>query len=128
MLDPHLTKPQGEELAAMQAATVPGMAFWAGSGPAGRTCRECVHWCSGKVARRHTKRSAAVKHSGVKAGSLLDQKCNKFARLSYDKEGDAFNNATPACKYFEENATPPEPLMVWKGKKGWQPIETPAAS
>jgi len=37
----HLTQPNAE-LGRQIAATPSGMAFWAGTGPANTTCRECV--------------------------------------------------------------------------------------
>lgn len=123
MLDPHLTKPQGEELAAMQAATVPGMAFWAGSGPAGRTCRECVHWSASGRYIRHRKGNKAKRPEG----SLKDQRCDKYARLSYGREGDKLGYHTPACRYFEALSEDRPAMMRWAGKHGWQPIDTPAA-
>lgn len=40
-LSAHLTQPNAD-LGAKIAATPSGMAFWAGTGPANTTCRECL--------------------------------------------------------------------------------------
>jgi hypothetical protein len=39
----YLTEPN-PELAALVKATPPGMAHWAGTGPAGKVCRDCAAW------------------------------------------------------------------------------------
>ena len=56
-----------------------GMAHWAGSGPALRTCRDCVYF------------STKARKKG---------RCGKFAQMM-KKNGPKFGGYMPACKYFE---------------------------
>ncbi len=58
------------------ALTPPGMAFWADTGPVGKTCRDCVHY--------HQKQG----------------RCLKYQQLMGCK-GKRFRADTPSCKYFE---------------------------
>jgi hypothetical protein len=47
-----LTQGHSPEDAARIAATHPGQAHWAGSGPPGRTCHECIeHWGAPRIWR-----------------------------------------------------------------------------
>jgi len=90
-----LTKPQGEDMALKQSATVPGMAFWAMTGPEGVTCRECVFWGWTKKFRRD------------RWGHLAPRLCSKYIRMSGGKKGDGVPHDAYACKYFEKNPKPP---------------------
>ena len=62
----------------------PGMAYFAGTGPAGKTCGECIH--------RGYRRNAhdVKKHYG----------CRQFRSLT-GKNGPAVESWWYACKYFE---------------------------
>jgi hypothetical protein len=55
--DPRLTNPFAPEIATSIAQSFGGMAHFAGTGPDGRTCRECDAWCKGakKFAREEIK-------------------------------------------------------------------------
>ncbi len=100
MLNKHLTKPQGEEMASLQEKTKPGMAFWSGSGPLGKTCRECVNWGWSKHFRRDPW------------GELRPRMCSKFIRLTGGQKGDGVPHHVEACKYFEERPSSPEPVKA----------------
>ena len=74
-----------------QKGTQPGMAFWAGTGPAGQTCGDCVfkgYWAT------------KVNKSGTPVGSRRSKGCAKFRDLT-GTHGPAINQYLPACKYFE---------------------------
>lgn len=82
----HLTEPN-IDLASKRKRTPPGMAFWAGTGPAGATCRGCEKWDSlGYYAD---------------CGLLKDSPCAKYRSMMNGTQGDKLPHFTPACKYFE---------------------------
>lgn len=83
---PHLTEPDAD-LAEKRRRTKPGMAFWAGTGPAGKTCRGCKNWHS----------------DGYLVASLLlkDSICDKFKSMMNGEAGPALPHYTISCKYFE---------------------------
>jgi hypothetical protein len=95
-LKPHLTSVNpGHD--AMVAKTPPGMAHWAGTGPAGTTCRECVHYqFSGYKSKR----------GGITGGTLKLGICNKYLSMM-KSNGAKVPFETPSCKYFELNKQPP---------------------
>jgi len=81
-------------------ATVPGMAHFAKSGPAGKTCRECFHWDGcGEGDGYHSI-------NGRYRGALKPRACNKYRELM-GATGNAIPHQTAACKYFEVNDDPP---------------------
>jgi len=92
-----LTKAFGE-VDALAARTPPGMAFWAGTGPKGRTCRECLHY---SVEGRYG--TPGGDHA---RGELTLGRCAKYSRTKR-LDGPKFRHSTPVCKYFEENPLPP---------------------
>jgi len=96
LLTPYLTRPQGEALASQQAATVPGMAFWAMTGPEGETCRTCKFWGVSSRFRRNPE------------GYLLPRRCMMFTRLSHGAIGAGIPDAQAACKYFKAREKAPE--------------------
>lgn len=107
----HLTQPD-RELGEKITATPDGMAFWAGSGPAGKTCRQCSHWDGGD--------------RNQDSGELNDARCNQYARMMraallienvphYD-----IPRQTAACKYFQENPRPPIDVEVTDFNGGWR--------
>ena len=78
-------------------ATYAGMASWAGAGPAGTTCRECLFWTgcgrnAGYVAKWRT---------------LIARPCAKHRALMNDKIGEAVPHDAPSCRFFEANPNPP---------------------
>lgn len=81
----HLTEPD-QDLAEKRRRTPPGMAFWAGTGPAGATCRGCQFWLSdGYLAD---------------CGLLKDSICGKYRSMMNGEAGAKLSHYTPACKYF----------------------------
>ena len=81
-----------------------GMAHFAGTGPAGRTCRECVFWA----------RQGGVKTSFARlGGELLPRRCRKFRKLTM---GRVVNTGVPhqaeACRHFEANQCAPPVTVV----------------
>jgi hypothetical protein len=96
-LSAHLTQPD-VILARAIRETPAGMAHWAGSGPDGRTCRECA-------AFDHQKSYYAKK--GLGGGLLKPAKCRKFATMT-GQSGGRIPFETRACKYFDlAEAVPP---------------------
>lgn len=83
----------------MARQSFPGMAHFAGTGPHGSTCRECIFWAHGE----HDYRSKNGKYHGL----ILPASCNKYRRLTQNI-GDKIPDDARACKYFEANANPPE--------------------
>lgn len=82
--------------------TPSGMAHWLGTGPAGRTCRECEffkwHGRYASSGGSHTK------------GELKPAKCKKYKDLMR-QWGDPLKHHLRACKYFEETASPPNAVV-----------------
>lgn len=67
---------------------LPGMAFFAGTGPYGKTCGHCVH-------RGYYKEN--------RAGDLKrTSACEKFRKLAGGEHGPPVKKRYPACKYFQE--------------------------
>lgn len=69
---------------------IPGMAFFAGTGPFGETCKGCAH-------RGYYKQSETGKTYRV-------NKCAVFKRLSGGRHGADIKASYSACKYFELRA------------------------
>lgn len=90
-LSSHLTQPNAH-LGRLIAATPPGMAFWAGTGPASITCRECAFF---------DHQNSYYATGGGHGGMLKPARCKKFAQLT-QKLGDKISHDTRACKYFEQ--------------------------
>lgn len=75
-----------------------GQAYWGGTGPDGKTCRECSQWQS------HGYKSLANKAA---AGILKDGPCVQFKKLTGGHAGPKFPHYARACKYFVEDFNPP---------------------
>jgi hypothetical protein len=88
-----LTTGYTPELAAMMRATVPGMAHWSGSGPAGKTCGQCAHLGYWEQVRNSAGSSVGSRHR--------DGGCGKFFALT-SKRGAVVPPSTRACRHFEE--------------------------
>lgn len=95
----HLTRPD-KDLADKANATDPGMAHFAGTGPAGKTCRECLQWTGCGASGYYSK-------TGGKGGAIKPRACAKFRDLMRGQVGPAVGHWLRACKYFELNETPP---------------------
>lgn len=96
----NLFEPPG--LIEKKRATVPGMASWGGEGPAGTTCRECMHWKfearNGYFAASHETRPRSIK----------DHRCDKAVRMLQQPLAPKIHHGQPSCKYFERNNAPPD--------------------
>jgi hypothetical protein len=79
----HLTEPD-LDFARKRKDTFEGMAFWASTGPAGKTCRGCMHW----------------KSDGYSP-------CGKYKSLMHGQDGGRVPHYAKSCKYFLETSTPP---------------------
>jgi len=88
---PNLTTGFAAELADNIRWTHSGQAFWAGTGPAGATCGDCIFWGYSQVIR-----SA----DGNAVGTKKSCGCAKFHQLT-GKHGPAIPDSALACKYFE---------------------------
>lgn len=76
-----------------------GQAHLAGSGPAGRTCRECLLWAfDGYHATGGLNRVA---------GALKPATCGKYRELMR-RAGKAIPHHAKACRHFQENPQPPK--------------------
>ena len=96
----HLTgTPQERDFAIAVANTPPGMAFTAGSGPQGKHCHACIFW--------EHKEGDYFAPSGKHGGEIKPATCAKYRRLTAGQTGAPVEHWSDACKYFEENPTPP---------------------
>ncbi len=77
-----------------QRITEPGMAYFAGSGPQGKHCRDCVF--------RGYVRPITDKY-GIVLKTIKSGGCGKFHKLS-GVHGPAISGRLQACKYFEAKA------------------------
>jgi hypothetical protein len=83
----HLTA--ATELERQMAATHVGMPHWAGSGPAGATCDDCVFFKRADLGR-----------------SRLDGKCQKrLPGIKKPTTVDPYPASTAACRYLERRMT-----------------------
>jgi hypothetical protein len=96
----HLTNPN-PDLEQLRRRTVPGMAHFAGTGPKGKTCRECSEWTGcGKEAGYYAPKGA---HGGL----IKPRSCDKYRELMRGDIGEPIPPDTMACKYFDPAIAPP---------------------
>lgn len=93
---------------AARARTYPGMAYFAGSGPNIKTCRQCVFWTNcgadpGYYARK-----------GMYGGTIKPRACAKHKEMMGGQMGNPVPHDAHACKYFEETQAVP-PLVAKAG-------------
>lgn len=93
--------PLTEDKRQERALTFPGMASWGGSGPKGKTCRECEHWL----------------HKGgyYATGVIFPAVCRKAKALMV--KATSVPDFASACKFFLENPNPPERFRSDKDRK-----------
>lgn len=85
LLAPHLTNPHGDLI----AKSVIGMAHFAGTGPAGSTCRACAYWGCGKTFKRD------------EVGELCPRRCKKFSELlAVATCATGVPHDTPSCRHY----------------------------
>lgn len=83
-----------------RAMTWPGQAHFAGTGPHGKTCRQCEYWSGCGV------ESGYHPQFGKFRGELKKRPCERHAALM-NKVGPGVPHDAPACKHFVENTSPP---------------------
>lgn len=116
-----LTRAHDPKTAALIEASRPGMAHFAGTGPEGRTCRECIHWSRKWKDIDHDE---SIKSGDFKRdfGVLKPRRCRKFWRMTNHQRGKGLPHGTASCRHFDENPDPPPvskepPQMSRKIKK-----------
>jgi hypothetical protein len=83
---PYRTEPD-PELERLVEATPPGMAHWAGTGPAGTTCVECRSY-------------GYDPELGGIVGLVHPHSCRRLFQMT-GRPGPAFSPWTPSCKHFQ---------------------------
>ena len=78
----YLTEPN-HDLARMRHDTIPGMAHWAGSGPKGQICGNCIHLT-------------------LLGGRKILHRCSKYTQLMGRQGPKDIPDDTPACRHFEK--------------------------
>lgn len=119
------------DLAELARETPPGMAGICGTGPRGKTCRECAFWGGNRIEMTAKQLENVVKKLAnvelVQAGSMVlvpwhirrrydeagpvRQACMKYRQIRRaQKDGEAHSrrvpHATPACSMFVEYGDP----------------------
>lgn len=76
---------------------VPGMAYFAGTGPFARTCGECIHrgYSRQSTTGRWDEATQQMMHRSYRV-----QGCAEFKRLA-GHHGPAVDSDNEACKYFK---------------------------
>ena len=90
----HLTKAHAPDMQAKIDCTPAGMAHWAGTGPAGETCRRCLEMYDDEHPPKY------------EGGLITGRRCRKRSRLS-GAGSNAMPASTPACIYFKLNEKAP---------------------
>lgn len=101
----HLTPAPADALA---RASHPGMAYFANTGPAGATCRECIFW--GAVFNPSRQYDYTSK-TGIKGGEIKPHACERYRQLMNGQIGPRVPQDARACKYFEANDKAPERFL-----------------
>jgi len=78
---------------------IPGMAYFAGTGPDGKTCGDCKHRGLTRESRKATY-SEKIKEFVHK--TYRTTQCKVFKRLNGGVHGTPVQKDYPACKYFEQ--------------------------
>jgi len=79
---------------------IPGMAFFAGTGPDGKTCGACKHR---GLTRRSQKATYSEQAKDFVHKTYRTTQCAMFKKLA-GTHGSAVKKDYPACKYFEPRA------------------------
>lgn len=85
------------------AATQPGMAYFADTGPFGATCGGCAFKNYTRLSSRETfnARNGEFYHKSYRVSG-----CRKFYEMT-GKHGPEVEAVTHACRYFDEKNRPP---------------------
>jgi hypothetical protein len=78
--------------------TAPGMAYFAGSGPAGKTCGDCKYWT---YYRQKKKGRFSTRTGQEEYPTYRWAGCAKFRDLT-GQVGPQIDDRLHACKYFEQ--------------------------
>lgn len=76
----------------------PGMAFFCGTGPAGKTCGDCIHRGYKREGRKGTW-SEKLQQEVYRNYQV--QKCAVFKKMA-GKHGQDVDADNPSCKYFQQ--------------------------
>lgn len=96
---PNLTKPN-PELDRSISQTQPGQASWAlVGGSIQRTCRECSFW--------QQLPNPYYAKSNLHGPVLKPAPCGQYQHLMNNKRGPGVSHDALACRYFDENQSPP---------------------
>jgi hypothetical protein len=95
--NPHLTE---GPMRAEAEVTADGMAYFANTGPFGKTCGDC-HFLGYRI-NRQPKFDARIKDWVVK--SVKHNGCAKFKELT-GNSGPAIYSLLKACKYFKDKSS-----------------------
>ncbi|MBN9441129.1 hypothetical protein [Bosea sp. (in: a-proteobacteria)] len=101
VVTPHLTQAHSPEESAQHEASVPGMAHFAGTGPAGTQCFQCSHW----------NRSDALSIKRCSTGFLLPAPCGQYEKLT-NLPGFKIPATQQSCRHFEPSESPPSLLIA----------------
>lgn len=77
---------------------IPGMAFFAGTGPVDKTCGQCKHR---GLTRQSQKATYSERLKEFVHKTYRTTQCVMFKKLAGDY-GSAVAKSNPACKYFEQ--------------------------
>ena len=91
-----LTPGFASELEQQIRHTRAGMAHWAGSGPAGATCGQCLYWTYWEQVRNEAGNTVKTRQR---------KGCGKYYALT-DCHGPALPAVTEACRHFEQRKEP----------------------
>jgi hypothetical protein len=75
---------------------LPGMAFFAGTGPYGKTCGDCKLRGLTRQSQKGTYSGTTIRHKTYRT-----TQCAMFKKLS-GTYGSAVKKEYPACKYFDQ--------------------------
>lgn len=85
---------------------VPGMAHFANTGPAGKTCLDCKFWApaaDGGV--------SYYSKSGGHGGAIKDHRCQRYREMMQGAWGAKIPARTASCKYFDQSPSPPSKVV-----------------
>ena len=99
-LDFDRTLKRDDGFAAKLSKTHQGMAHLGGTGPKGKTCRECEHWGCGQI----DYYAASNKTHGP---ALKPAPCAEYKRRMNGQKGADVPHHASACNAFEQSDNPP---------------------
>lgn len=94
----------GGSMDAQIAASCPGMAHFALTGPANKACHHCEHWGNSPTFKRK------------KDGRLRRRTCQRFIRMCQVKNGIPIEPDTPSCRHFQHRDVAPDLVKVREPK------------